>query len=112
MKTRDLVAMLERADPTGELQVCVGGHDIHFADAVPGHFDGTYEVLVRDPGRRGYDIVGAEIRSSGMKIVLRTLPVELALLDDPAMPVAFDGEHARLHGGERVARWRRVAVDS
>lgn len=47
MKVSKLIATLQELDPTGEVEVVVGGDDITHADRTPGYHDGCYEVLLQ-----------------------------------------------------------------
>jgi hypothetical protein len=106
MKTSILVKLLQEADPSGELDVCVGKEDIFIVGREPAYYDGCHEVLIRDWSRSDYNVVGAEIRCQGEKIRLRTLSIEWAILEDPRLPVACSKSYAA-----KVRRWRDEAAE-
>lgn len=107
MKTKDLIAALQDADPSGEEQVSVGNQDIWYVNREPAYWDGCLQVFKRDPSKDGCTIVGAEIRSQGVKIVINSASIDDLMLDFPDLPVTFDGEYAREHYVERVEQWRK-----
>lgn len=108
MKTKDLIAALQAADPSGELEVAVGNTDIHFVDKEPAYYDGCLQVLKRDPKKIDcYNIVGGEFRSNGNKIVIHTLSIKTALWDNSDLPVTFDADYAREHYAPKVDGWRQ-----
>lgn len=92
MKTKDLIARLQREDPSGELECCVGNEDIYLVERLPSYYDGDLEVLVRDPANKFYNVVGAKIMRGGFKVNLRPLSLDEALQNDPDLPVECDME--------------------
>jgi hypothetical protein len=106
MKTKLLVQLLQEADPSGELDVCVGKEDIFIVGREPAYYDGCQEVLVRDHSRSDYNVVGAEIRCRGEKVRLRTLPIEWAILEDPGLPVTCPESYE-----DEVRMWRDEAAE-
>jgi hypothetical protein len=82
MKTKDLIAALQDADPTGEVEVCVGNQDIYFVEQLPAYYDGRLQTLIVDnsPNPR---INGVKVHSSGNKVQIHIMGVEDVLLDDP-----------------------------
>lgn len=106
MTTRELIAELQKMDPSGETQVCVGNHAIWYLDDVQFYYDGTLQMLeLYDNGRPK----SARFASDGRKIRIRTLSIENAIWDNPDMPVAGGGEYEQ----ESVRKWRieRLADD-
>jgi hypothetical protein len=97
MKTSELIKHLQEADPSGEMECCLGNHDIHYVSAEPAYWDGCLQVLKRDPNKQYYNIIGAEYRSSGDKLVIHGLSVMDAILNDPEVPVTYDSDYARRH---------------
>lgn len=67
MKSKTLIEMLQKADPTGNEEVCVGNVDIHFVETMPAYYDGTLQVLERNEELECYNIIGAKYRRSGVK---------------------------------------------
>jgi len=87
MKTARLVAALQAADPSGEMNCCVSNEDIISVDAVPAYYDGALQVLVRDEKRDDYNVIGVRITTAGQKVNIRTLSVELAIMNDPEVMI-------------------------
>lgn len=65
MKTKKLIEELMKADPSGELECCVGNLDIWYVDTLPAYYDGTLQVLQRD--EKGY-VCGGKYKRSGQKV--------------------------------------------
>lgn len=80
MKTKELINILQELDPSGEVQVCVGGVDINTVYRAAGFYDGYYQILERDS--KGSPI-GMKITTEGDKIVLKTLGAFSALEYNP-----------------------------
>jgi hypothetical protein len=88
LKVKELIRQLQEADPTGELEACVGNIDVHFVCRDPAYYDGPLQVLKRDPDRKGvYDICAAEFRRDGHKVQIHTLSIKDAIWEDPDLPV-------------------------
>lgn len=89
MKTKKLIELLQKEDPSGEGEVLIptedGNVDIHFIDTVEGYWDGSKQIMVRD--KENDSIIGAEYRSDGMKIRILTMGIRDALLDNPDLPI-------------------------
>ncbi len=108
MKTKELIRQLQEADPSGELECCLGNADIHFVDVEPAYWDGCLQVLVRDPAKAPYyDIVGAKYTTKGNKVVIRPLSIRDAVFEDEDLPVEFDvGEGWEERYKEAVQKYR------
>jgi hypothetical protein len=48
MKTKDLIALLQREDPTGESHVRMNGGVPIFVESKPGYYDGPYSYIDKD----------------------------------------------------------------
>lgn len=88
MKTKDLIALLQDADPTGEEEVCVGNCDIFYVESLPAYYDGSLQVISREKGTEG-KIVGAKYKRQGRKIDIRTISISDLVLDYPEMPIDY-----------------------
>lgn len=104
MKTRRLIELLTRADPSGELECVVGREDILGVARMPPYWDGAYEVLVRDESRPDcYNVAGGEIRDTGPdKVKILTHGLGSAIMEDPELPVTCPPQYAAT-----VGRWRQ-----
>lgn len=102
MNTRELIAALQAADPTGDVPVCVANADLYFVERLPAYYDGSLEQLVHDETKRGkaWSIVGARLVRAGEKVRLRQMPVEDLLYEHPELPV--EGGNPAV-----VERWRQ-----
>ena|ERR1700742_1628707 len=112
MKTKDLIRLLNELDPTGEGHACIGNKDILSAHWEGSYYDGCLQVLKREGDFYEPDIVGAEIRSKGRKLVIEPWSISDALWNEPDMPVAFDGDFARKNYAEQVEKWRTEVKES
>lgn len=66
MKTKELIRQLQEADPTGEIECCVGNCDIDNVTVLPAYYDGNLQVItVRD--ERGAAIAG-KLFHNGRKV--------------------------------------------
>lgn len=106
MKTKELIRLLQIEDPTGEAECCIDNADILCVERMPAYYDGRLEVLIRDPSLPYYNVVGAKITGSGVKVNIHRHSIEDALYDDPDLPVTVEP------GGERyeidVDEWREA----
>ena len=75
MKTKKLIELLQKEDPSGELEVCVGNEDIFSLETMPAYWDGVLEILDRDWSCEYYNVIGATYTSSGKKLNIRTLGI-------------------------------------
>lgn len=112
MKTKILIEELQKLDPTGEEEVCVGNEDIFFVSREPAYYDGCLQVLKRDPSMKPcYDITGLEYRSSGTKIAIHTYSVTDALYDDTDFEVTYESDYAERHNKDTVEKIRSIACE-
>lgn len=61
MKSKELIRLLQKEDPSGEVEVCVGNVDISWVGSVPAYYDGPQQVLNRN--EKGKKIGGKYCRS-------------------------------------------------
>ena len=107
MKSKELIRWLQEEDPTGEGEVVVGNDDIHFLEWKPGYWDGKYTVLIRDESKRPYyDIVGAEYRSDGEKLCIRTMSWQDVISNDTDAPVKVVDTFCEKRMQNNVDAWR------
>lgn len=108
MKTKELIAKLQEVDPSGELHCCIGNIDIGSIYASVGYWDGCYQVLNYD--NKG-EIISAEYKSNGYKVVIRTYSIFDVIFDNANIPILFDSDYAKEHYGHLVERYKKSAVD-
>lgn len=90
MKTKDLIAELQEADPSGELEVCVENVDIFTVTTEPAYWDGRLQVLKRDPAKKPYyDVVGGKYTSKGSKVVISPMSITDLLWSDPDAEIDY-----------------------
>ena len=90
MKTKDLIAELQRIDPTGEGEVCVDNRDIYSVSREPAYWDGRLQRLILDESKKPYwHIAGARFVSEGDKVRINCPSVWELIVDDPDLPVEF-----------------------
>jgi hypothetical protein len=108
MKTKRLIELLQKEDPTGESEVLVGNDDIHFLEWKPGYYDGCYTILNRDPSKEPYyDIVGAQYRSDGSKLCIRTMNWEDVISNNVDTPVEVVDTFCQKRMQNQVDDWRK-----
>ena len=91
MKTKELIAELQRIDPDGEGEVCVDNRDIYYVAREPAYWDGRLQRLVIDETKKPYwCIAGGKFVSRGDKISIQALSLFDLATDDPDTPVEFD----------------------
>lgn len=88
MKTKDVIARLQKADPSGELECCINNIDISHIDTLPAYYDGYLEVLMRDEYDR---VVGAKYVGSGKKVFIGTYTIEDVIFDHDDLPIYYEG---------------------
>jgi len=106
MKTKRLIELLQKEDPSGEIEVSVGNQDIHYLQRLEAYWDGCLEVLKRDETSEYYNITGAKIVSEGLKICIMPLSIEDAIMNDVNLPIEFDSDYTREHYSDVVAKQR------
>lgn len=92
MKTKHLIRLLQEADPSGELECCVGNVDILDVSVEPAWYDGTLQVLRRDPAKEPYyNVVGADFIRTGNaeKVVIDTHSIYDAIYQNAELPVGY-----------------------
>jgi hypothetical protein len=88
VKTKELIAALQKEDPSGELEVVAGSTPIYFVECQPAYYDGYLEMLIRDPNRsHEYNIIGYKVTSKGDKVKLHLMDVIECIANDPALRV-------------------------
>ena len=114
MKTKELIAQLLEADPTGEGEVCVWNHDIHYVERKPAYWDGRLERLDRDPTKQCYNIIKGRIVSKGDKIQIRPITLEDAIGNDPDLPVEINAGNADSDAryAAQIEAWRQEMRDA
>lgn len=112
MKTKRLIELLQEADPSGELECCVGNQDILSVDTVnAGYWDGCLQVLERDPAKAPYyDVVGGKFCADQPKVDIQPWGIFDAVMDDPGLVVTYDSEYAEQHYAAKVEQTRADAL--
>jgi hypothetical protein len=80
MKSKDLIALLQKYDPTGETEVTIGNSTHILVQPMPAYYDGSVQEFVFDPPRKEYDYIwnnlkAIKIKRSGQKIDLQSLNI-------------------------------------
>lgn len=84
MKTKELIRQLQKEDPEGEFEVCVGNEPISYAGKYPSYYDGRLQVLERDDKNQ---VISAKYVANTYKIQIRIYNIEDAIWDNPDLPV-------------------------
>lgn len=70
MKSKELIEEILKADPSGELEVCIGGNDpIDFVSMQEAYYDGNLEILIKDSNGK---LKGYKVTGNGYKIIIHT----------------------------------------
>lgn len=113
MKTKDLIRRLQEADPSGELECCVGNNDILFVSTEASFYDGCLQVFERDKSQEPfYNVVGLKYVSEGTKVSIHTLSVEDVILNDPDVKISFDSEYSQQHYADGVEKIRQSVKEA
>jgi hypothetical protein len=89
MKTKELIARLQAADPTGETHCCIGNADIWDVNVEPAFYDGALQVLEFDEDNR--PIRGTRVEQ-GSKLNLQSISISEALFSYPDFKVIYASE--------------------
>lgn len=111
MKTKKLIELLQKEDPEGEMECCIGNADIHYVAAKPGYWDGCLQILKRDETSKYYNVIGAEYKSGTQKLEIKSLSIADAIFNNENLPVTYDGKYAEEHYKEYVENCRKQAVE-
>lgn len=111
MKTKKLIELLQKEDPTGDSEVCVNNSDIFCLEGKPAYWDGCLEILHRNWDCEYYNVTGATVTSEGSKIDIRAMSIEDAVFGDTEMPVTFATDYAKQHYADFVAKCRQESRD-
>jgi hypothetical protein len=107
MKTKDLIALLQRVDPSGELHVCMQDNsDVYDAHKIPAFWEGRQDILVRDDSNPFFNVQGGIVNGTGDKVILSGMSIETALCHKPSMPVLILGGDVTGEYAARIQRWR------
>jgi len=91
MKTKELIAQLQKEDPTGEMECNINGIDIISVRKEPGYWDGPYEILTRDDA--GF-VNGGIYTRNGTKLTIQTYSIKEYVFDigsdSDHFPVTYD----------------------
>jgi len=115
MKTKEFIRRLQEADPTGEVECCVGNLDIYFVTQEPSYYDGPLQVLVHDESKRDkeYSVIGAKLLRNSSKIQIHTIGIDDAIFDmsysGKDLPVTIEGDSVDGHYQKMVDKWKEEA---
>lgn len=109
MKSKTLIELLQKADPTGDMEVTVAKKDILFTEVKEAYWDGCAHIMFRHPDG-GYP-TGAKIISDGHTIELHTINAYDCIEDNPEFPVEYDSEYVRNHHEKRIESARQKSKD-
>lgn len=107
MKTKDLIAKLQEADPSGELHCCIDNGDIEEVNVEPAYWDGALNIVERDEAGR---YTCAYRQRSGSKVVLSPIYVNDIAGEQPGVRIKYltEEDRARYEKDDlESTRWRR-----
>lgn len=85
MKTKKLIELLQKADPSGEQDVCVENVDIIDVYAEPAYWDGACQCFTHNED----GICGAKYKRNGTKISIRVMSISDAVMHYPDLPIDY-----------------------
>jgi hypothetical protein len=116
MKTKELIRRLQEADPTGEVECCVGNLDIYDIYQIGAYYDGALQVLIHDESKRdkSWSVIGAKMKGNGTKVQINTLSIEDVIYDTVEteaddFPVAIEGYCDDTYRRKMVDGWKQEA---
>ena len=89
MKSSKLIQLIQEADPSGEIECCIGNADIHYVDILPAYYDGCLQVLDVDDSGGCCKINGAKRLQHGYKLVIKHLSIGAAIECDPDIVIDY-----------------------
>lgn len=90
MKSKEVIRLIQEADPSGEEECCVGNVDIWTITKEPAYYDGPLQVLEHDPAKAPYyDICGGKYVRNGCKIQIRGLSIHDAIFENPKLKIDY-----------------------
>jgi len=104
VKAKELIRQLQQFDP--EIEVCVDNKDIYFLEPKPAYWDGKLQLLLHDPSKRGWSIVGAKVVEKGEKLNIVALSIEDVIWNVPDLPVDLSELRSQEEWAGRVAQYR------
>jgi hypothetical protein len=104
VKSNDLVKLIQKLDPSGELDITVDNIDIYDISLKNADANGWYQKLIIDRGDK--HVSAGKYIGVGKKLVLSTYSFAEALRDWPEMPIEFDGTSKKSVVTEFVNNWR------
>jgi len=110
MKTKELIAKLQEADPTGELECCIQNGDVWDITVEPAYYDGRLQVFTFDEDRRP---LTAKRVSKGEKVVLSPVYISDVIGEYEKFSVEYESEEdkKRYEPFDEEARRRRDQID-
>lgn len=88
MKTKELIELLQKADPDGNTDVTIGNAPISYVDRLPAYYDGRLQRIIYDANN--VPRVGV-LCSGGDKLVIHYRSISDCLSDNPFMTVVREG---------------------
>lgn len=79
MKTKELIELLQKYDPSGEIEIVVDGAPIYFCEKGEAYWDGPLSLLIQDKNNKYFNIEGYKYTDQGIKLNLRTMDLESVL---------------------------------
>jgi hypothetical protein len=107
MKTKELIELLQRADPDGNIDVTIGNAPISYVDRLPAYYDGRLQRILYDTDN--VPIVGI-LCSGGDKLVIHYRSISDCLSDNPFMTVIREGGELQDHDKSWIELERKESV--
>jgi hypothetical protein len=92
MKTKVLIEQLQKSDPTGELECCVGNGDIWGLEVKSSYWDGKLQVFQFNENNQP---ISAKRVSKGDKLDIRPIYISEVIGEYPGFVVEYESEEDR-----------------
>lgn len=112
MKTKDLIRLLQEADPTGEEHCCIDNADISGVCAMSAYYDGCLQVVERVEGEADGRPLSATRVHSGVKINISPMPISELLLDCPRLRITYNDYTEKYRSRDDADRQRSIDVSN
>ena len=102
---------MQKEDSSGEMEICLNTEEglcdiFHIESPYDGY--ASYQIMKRDWSKNCYNVVGAEYRTDGNILFIRSISIPDAMLDEPDLPVIVHGRDEKETEcmKDKVSSWR------
>lgn len=107
MKTKELIELLQKADPDGSTDVTIDNAPISYVDRLPAYYDGRLQRIIYDTNN--VPRVGV-LCSGGDKLVIHYRSISDCISDNPFMTVIRENGEIQDHDKSWIELERKEAL--